>query len=199
MGIRAWTHGYDLYAPQSSVLFHEYAQMSSRRRHVPKFYEAKNKHRSDGRKSLKRLTALIGMAPVGQGDDWDHTKEALYGLGSERPVELFYKLALVDVAKRSAVPLCQFIHTGDMHCLLHDAYLRPDGRGIDYSGAAQNVDVMGVIDRRLYTPITTMLKRAQSTGNVNGARSALSEAQRTKLVEHHPELGGLVEEVRKIH
>jgi len=111
------------------------------------------------------------MAPVGQGDDWDHTKEALYGLGKERPVELFYKLALVDVAKRSAVPLCQFIHTGDMQRLLHDAYLRPDGRGIDYYGAAQNVDVMGVIDRRLYTPITTMLKRAQSTGNVNGARS----------------------------
>ena len=34
MGLRAWTHGYDLYAPARSVMFHEYAAFSSRRKKV---------------------------------------------------------------------------------------------------------------------------------------------------------------------
>ena len=50
IGVRAWTHGYDMYAPQASVLFHEYAQKSSRRRHVPKFWESKGARRANGQK-----------------------------------------------------------------------------------------------------------------------------------------------------
>ena len=114
-----------------------------------------------------------------------------------RPVELFYKLVLVDIAKRSAVPLCQFVHTGDMHRMLHDAHLRADGRGIDYSGVASELDVMKIIDRRLYDPITSQLKRALASGR--GTAAALAEARRTKLTKHHPELSGLVEDVRRIH
>ena len=94
------------------------------------------------------------------------------------------------------MPLCQFVHTGDMHRMLHDAHLRADGRGIDYSGI--NLDVMKVIDRRLYDPITSQLKRAVENGG-RGANAALAEARRTKLVKHHPELAQLVEEVRRIH
>ena len=119
-------------------------------------------------------------------------------IGTERPVELFYKLVLVDIAKRSAVPLCQFVHTGDMHRMLHDAHLRADGRGIDYSGVAQDLDVMKVIDRRLYDPIISQLKRAVEN-NGRGANAALAEARRTKLTKHHPELSQLVEDVRRIH
>ena len=115
IGVRAWTHGYDMYAPQASVLFHEYAQKSSRRRHVPKFWESKGARRANGQKSLRRLTSLIKMAPPDMPDDWDRTKASLYGLGTDRPVDLFYKLALVDVSRRSAVPLCQFVDSGDMH------------------------------------------------------------------------------------
>ncbi len=144
------------------------------------------------------MTALIGMAPPGMGDGWDRTHSELYGLGTERPVELFYKLVLVDVVKRSAVPLCQFVHTGDMHRMLHDAHLRADGRGIDYSGVAQDLDVMKVIDRRLYDPIISQLRRAVEN-NGRGANAALAEARRTKLTKHHPELSGLVEDVRRIH
>ena len=137
------------------------------------------------------------MAPPGMSQDWDRTHSEAYGLGTERPVELFYKLVLVDIAKRSAVPLCQFVHTGDMHRMLHDAHLRADGRGIDYSGVAQDLDVMKVIDRRLYDPIISQLKRAVASGR--GAAAALAEARRTKLAKHHPELAQLVEEVRRIY
>ena len=31
IGVRGWTHGYDFYAPERSVLFHEYASKSKRR------------------------------------------------------------------------------------------------------------------------------------------------------------------------
>ena len=84
-----------------------------------------------------------------------------------------------------------------MHRMLHDAHLRPDGRGIDYSGVAQDLDVMKVIDRRLYDPIIAQLKRAVASGR--GAAAALAEARRTKLTKHHPELAQLVEDVRRIH
>ena len=61
IGIRGWTHGYDFYANQQSVVFHEYAQESARRRHVPKFWEGgRNRKPSppgvparDGQHSLK--------------------------------------------------------------------------------------------------------------------------------------------------
>ena len=198
IGVRAWTHGYDMYAPQASVLFHEYAQKSSRRRHVPKFWESKGARRANGQKSLRRLTSLIKMAPPDMPDDWDRTKASLYGLGTDRPVDLFYKLALVDVSRRSAVPLCQFVDSGDMHRMLHDAHLRADGRGIDYTGAARQLDVMKVIDKRLYDPISNQLRRAVERGDKNLARNALSEAQRTKLEKHHPELRELVDEARRL-
>jgi len=74
----------------------------------------------------------------------------------------------------------------------------PNGRGIDYSGVAQDLDVMKVIDRRLYDPIISQLKRAVEN-NGRGANAALAEARRTKLTKHHPELAQLVEDVRRIH
>ena len=115
IGIRAWTHGYDLYAPQASVLFHEYAQHNSRRHNVPKFWE-QTKHRGDGRRSLQRLTALIGMAPPGMSDGWDRTNAEAYGLGTERPVELFYKMVLVDVANCVEINQC-------FRCTVHPTIL----------------------------------------------------------------------------
>lgn len=38
IGIRGFTHGYDFYAPRDSVVFHEYASMSSRRKKIPMFW-----------------------------------------------------------------------------------------------------------------------------------------------------------------
>jgi hypothetical protein len=49
-----------------------------------------------------------------------------------RPLELFYKIFLIDPKARKAVQLCPFVTTGIMH---HEfqKYLRPDGLGIDYT------------------------------------------------------------------
>ena len=59
------------------------------------------------------------------------------------------------------------------------------------------MDVMKIIDRRLYDPIIAQLKRAKESGRATAA--ALAEARRTKLTKHHPELAQLVEDVRRIN
>ena len=47
------------------------------------------------------------------------------------------------------------------------------------------------------TRLIAQLERAVSAQR--GATAALAEARRTKLTKHHPELSGLVEDVRRIH
>jgi len=38
IGIRGFTHGYDFYAPRDSIVFHEYASKSNRRKKVHMFW-----------------------------------------------------------------------------------------------------------------------------------------------------------------
>lgn len=51
---------------------------------------------------------------------------------SVRDLSMFYKLFLIDPLERKATQLCPFVRSGKMHRDFHK-YLRPDGRGIDYS------------------------------------------------------------------
>ena len=116
IGIRGWTHGYDFYAPPTSVVFHEYAQESKRRVAVPKFWTGVRRalpnaqseggvsaaaSRGDGARSLKRLTALIGMAPELMPADYETAESERYGVGHERPIELFYKARTIIPPKGS--------------------------------------------------------------------------------------------------
>ncbi|KAJ1424397.1 GlcNAc-domain-containing protein [Ochromonadaceae sp. CCMP2298] len=131
IGIRGFTWGYDFYAPQASVVFHEYASMSKRRKKVHMFWENTG-HVGMGAKSLKRATAIIGMAPGIPEDAWDHSEMEKYGLGRVRDVALYYRLFMIDPLKRVATPLCPFVDSGIMHTDFQP-YLRKDGMGIDYS------------------------------------------------------------------
>ena len=82
IGIRGFTHGYDFYAPVESVVFHEYAEMSSRRKKIHMFWENSEVHKGEGQKSLRRATAVIGMAPDLDPTTWDHSELDRYGLGT---------------------------------------------------------------------------------------------------------------------
>jgi hypothetical protein len=128
IGIRAFTFGYDFYAPRDSVVFHEYAEKSKRRKKIPMFWENSKEHKGEGQKSLKRSTSIIGMAPDIDPNSWDHTEEKRYGLGNVRPLEQFYKLFLIDTKQRKAVQLCPFVRSGSMHKEFMK-YLRPDRLG----------------------------------------------------------------------
>ena len=82
IGIRGFTFGYDFYAPRDSVVFHEYAERSSRRKKIHMFWENSPKHAGAGKQSLKRSMSIIKMAPDIPDGDWDHTEEDRYGIGT---------------------------------------------------------------------------------------------------------------------
>ena len=82
IGIRGFTYGYDFYAPRDSVVFHEYASKSDRRKTVHMFWENSEKHKGEGLKSLKRSMAIIKMSPDVDPAAWDHTEEKRYGIGN---------------------------------------------------------------------------------------------------------------------
>ncbi len=88
IGIRGFTYGYDFYAPRDSVVFHEYAEKSSRRKKIHMFWENSEKHRGEGQKSLKRSMAVIGMAPDLDPTTWDHSETSKYGLGTGRELTM---------------------------------------------------------------------------------------------------------------
>ena len=144
IGIRAFTFGYDFYAQRESVVFHEYADMSSRRKKIHMFWENTDRHAGEGQKSLKRATYIIGMAPASlDKTSFDHTEENVYGIGKVRSLDLFYKLFLIDRQARKTTQICPFVRSGKMHRDFQ-RHLRPDGLGIDYS-KLENYDTKEVI------------------------------------------------------
>ena len=68
------------------MVFHEYAERSSRRKKIHMFWENSPKHAGEGKKSLKRSMALIKMAPDIPDTDWDHVEEERYGIGKGNSV-----------------------------------------------------------------------------------------------------------------
>jgi hypothetical protein len=179
IGIRGFTYGYDFYAPRDSVVFHEYAERSQRRKKIPMFWfvyslgqffaflpythprshpplallrENSVAHRGEGQKSLRRGTAVIGMAPDLDPTTWDHSELEKYGLGKVRELSLFYKLFLIDAHKRSAVQLCPFVKSGVMHRNFQK-FLRSDGLGIDYA-KLQNFDTARYLPNKKADPFS---------------------------------------------
>jgi len=133
IGIRAFTYGYDHYAPQRSICFHTYASGHEERNKVPHFWQHAQKYQGIGRKAMVRLLGLIGMLPEVDPSAWDHREEERYGAGSVRTLEKFFKTFGIDVhKKRCEHHLCTFVQGGTMHKEFQK-HLRPDGMGIDYS------------------------------------------------------------------
>jgi hypothetical protein len=132
IGIRGFTHGYDFYAPRDSVVFHEYAERSSRRKKIHMFWENSPTHKGEGQRSLKRSMAVIGMAR-GKLDPkaWDHSEIDKYGLGTVRSLKTFYDIFLIDVPNGKSMQLCPFVRGGSMHKEFNK-YLSKDGLGINY-------------------------------------------------------------------
>lgn len=149
MGVRAWTHGYDLYAPQASVFFHEYAVHSPRRASKRFLHGGGHTSQSVTTRSLNRLTALIKMNP--EITDYDDSYAAQYGLGTARPVELFYKIFLIDTESKKSTPLCLFVTSGVMHKAFKP-HLRADRKGIDFSWALKDWDTLDAMEEELSRP-----------------------------------------------
>lgn len=77
MAVRAHTHGYDLFIPNSIVCWHEYTR-KNRVRH----WDENNKWQELNTKSLKRVKQLLGV----DGDKADYDFDT-YGLGTKRTLK----------------------------------------------------------------------------------------------------------------
>lgn len=134
IGIRGFTVGYDMYAPERSVCFHHYAvgKNAKTRNKVPHFWENGNKFKGIGQQAMARLLGIVHMNPEVPRDSWDHTDEAMYGLGGVRTPEKFYSTFGVDVVnKKTEHHLCRFVDKGIMHNDFQKL-IRSDGMGVDY-------------------------------------------------------------------
>ena len=126
MGVRAWTNGYDLYAPCKSFTYHPY----NRKKRPPLFWENKD----DGRamKSQNRIKKILGMPlPPGQENNYDDTDIERYGLGKSRSFAKYLKVFGIDLVTKEIYNHCAEAFAGILHDRLH-AYLRPNKRGINY-------------------------------------------------------------------
>lgn len=143
-----------------------------------------NKYGGMEQKSLRRATGIIGMAPDVDPSTWDHSEIERYGLGTARPLSLFYKLFLIDPLKRQSVQLCPQVRSGWMHRDFQPK-LRSDGLGIDYSKLED------------YDFRTELLKHAQpqradaegkltqaiNTKSIGGLRDGIAACERVGLIE----------------
>jgi len=189
IGVRGFTHGYDFYAPRDSVVFHEYATLSSRRKKIPMFWENQDAHKGAGFKALKRSTSIIHLATDISPSEWDHSEEERYGIGSVRTPELFYKIFLIDTKNRKATQLCPFVKSGKMHSYFQP-YLRQDGRGIDYSHL-EDFDTQAAIEnvfkgQRPYGE--DLLRNAISSKSLEELQMALNNAVRIGIKKTNPSL-----------
>lgn len=125
IGIRAWTNGYDIFAPRNSVAFHPY----NRAKKPPMFWENGAQHKGES-------MIQMGAPPL---SSFDGTDRALYAAGTARRAGDFYALFGIDrAAKAVTKDLCLWSTSGQMHRQL-TAYTRPDKKGIDYGRAIKEL------------------------------------------------------------
>jgi hypothetical protein len=142
-----------------------------------------------GQNSLKRGTAVIGMAPDLDPASWDHSELERYGLGSVRDVQLFYKLFLIDTQARKATQLCPFVNSGIMHRDFQP-YLRADGNGIDYS-YLKDYDTRDVLARRPRKDQphwAREIDKGMGNGDPAQVRRAIAAAKKIGVYESKPDL-----------
>ena len=151
IGIRAFTYGYDFYAPEYSIVFHYYDGKS--RNPPPSIHKEKNdktndKDKSNGEISLfweqedkifhgqialgamNRLKGIIHTNP--EIISYNTIEERVYGLGNVRATRKYFETFGIHPALHTVEKnLCAFVQS-DMHELF-SKHLRSNQMGIDYS------------------------------------------------------------------
>jgi len=136
IGIRAFTYGYDFYAPERSVVFHYY---NDKRRGKGKkqekkhsFWENQDTFENVEVLAMRRLKGLIGTNPEIKPDQWNHIEESKYGIGKVRTtVKYFETFGIHPQNKTVEKGLCSFVNM-DMHLQFFGA-LRKNKMGLNYN------------------------------------------------------------------
>merc|ERR1712071_164968 len=130
MGMRAFTYGYDFYAPEHSVCFHSYAV--EQEGEAKDFLENADLYQGSEKESMSRLLGIIHMIPEEEMFSWRQDDMNKYGLGQVREVSKFYSIFGIHTnVKMTERHLCDFVSSGQMHNMFIPN-LRSDGMGINY-------------------------------------------------------------------
>lgn len=131
IGLRAFTFGYDFYAPEKSVCFRSYDE-DENQDGTNTFLEHANMYPGAEEESMARLLGIIQMNPEVGMFSWKHEEETKYGVGSVRELSKFFATFGIHVqVRRVEKLLCNFVLSGQMHDTFVP-YLKKDGMGIDY-------------------------------------------------------------------
>lgn len=129
MAIRGFTHGYDFYAPERNVCFHNTHEAEG----APKpksSLENSKAYQGKQESAISRLTNIIEMSLE---DEWDDVEVEMYSLGKVRDASQFYTCFGVHAREKiTERKLCDFVAKGAMHKTFL-RHLRNDGMGIDYN------------------------------------------------------------------
>jgi hypothetical protein len=136
--VRAFTHGYDFYAPLRNVAFHIYAMKENleKRNAVHKFDENEILYPEVKKHSYLRLIGISGI--TSPTVNYFNKEEEKYGLGMVRTKEKFYETFGIHPSTRTIEEgLCDFVQgtlgvKSSMH-IQFTPFLRYDKMGIDYS------------------------------------------------------------------
>jgi GT2 family glycosyltransferase len=93
---RLWTHGYDIFTPKETVLYHHYI-----RKDKPKFWDDMKSWHEEQTKTYVKLKYILGLSKELPSKEFmqDLTK---YGLGSERSLDNYWKFAHINVSEKKS-------------------------------------------------------------------------------------------------
>ena len=105
--VRMWTHGWDIFTPGESVLYHDYARHSAKRYwHVPGsqwgYIIAHSQKRAQYFLGVRRPNVTEYLIPRDTTDLKIIREEAKFGVGSRRSLQQYEAFAKIDMVNRIA-------------------------------------------------------------------------------------------------
>ena len=104
LSARLWTHGYDMYTPNQKICSHDYG-----RKGEPKFWDD-HKEAECRANAVKRAKIILGIVLKTSILPDFLIDTNLYGLGSDRTIEAFWKKAEIDPVSKKATSSCHELY-----------------------------------------------------------------------------------------
>ncbi|SIS68013.1 Coenzyme PQQ synthesis protein D (PqqD) [Neptunomonas antarctica] len=113
LAARLWTHGFDLFSPHQTLIYHYYTRSES-----AKPWSDDTKWHAKHQKTLLRLRQLLTPNTL---PERDRTDLGIYGLGSQRSLEDYEAYAGINFSARSIASYAQcfpYVRTADVTTML---------------------------------------------------------------------------------
>jgi len=143
IGVRAFTYGYDMYAPSGPVVYHYYTAKNDverkqyhqkKRDKIPlRFWELPSYDPEVAFQAMQRLNTIIELKNNDNGGHVFPNELKEYGTGKVRTVDRYYDTFGYHRDTRTMEPnMCMFVTSQEMNKKFIPA-LRPNTMGLDYN------------------------------------------------------------------